>query len=369
MQEFLTGQQPSTEWFKDPGFFYLWLPNLSSLRIPTIQPVDGGKVQLLLTSLAGTLDTVHSRNNMVLEKTLESPLDWKEIRPVNLKGNQPLIFTGRTDAEAPILWLPDAKSWLIRKDPEAGKNWGQEEKGVTEDEMVGWRHWLSGHECEQTPEVGKGQGSLVCYTPWGLKESDTTQRMNNNKTWQEPVMQSLGLGGHFLVKLSSLKEQAWVGGESSFHCHFFAHQSFAPPPPHVHILTPAWVSLSTISSAKHRNMEWKTVISNHFLQIPHGTMPFPTSPKRVIYPPYTQHLAGGSVVKDPPANAGDKADADSIPRTGRSPGGGNDNLLQYSCLENSLDRGAWWATAHGVTKESDTSQWLSMHAGTHTQPT
>ena len=228
--------------------------------------MDGGKVQLLLTSLAGTLHTVHSRNTVVLEKTLESPLDWKEIRPVNLKGNQPLIFIGRTDAEAPILWLPDAKSWLIRKDPEAGKNWGQEEKGVTEDEMVGWHHWLSGHECEQTPEVGKGQGSLVCYTPRGRKESDTTQRMNNNKTWQEPVMKSLGLGGHFLVKFSSLEEQAWVGGESSFHCHFFAHQSFAPPPPHVHILTPAWVSLSTIPSAKHRNMEWKTVISNHFLQ-------------------------------------------------------------------------------------------------------
>ena len=93
-----------------------------------------------------------------------------------------------------------------------------------------------------------------------------------------------------------------------------------------------------------------------FYKVPHGIMPFPTSPKRVIYLPYTQHLAGGSVVKDPPANAGDKADVDSIPRTGRSPGGGNDNLLQYSCLENSLDRGAWRATAHGVTKESDTSQ-------------
>ena len=93
-----------------------------------------------------------------------------------------------------------------------------------------------------------------------------------------------------------------------------------------------------------------------FYKVPHGTISFPTSPKRVIYPPYTQHLAGGSVVKDLPDNAGDKGDVDSIPRTGRSPGGGNGNLLQHSCLENFLDRGAWRATAHGVTKELDTAQ-------------
>ena len=95
---------------------------------------------------------------VVLEKTLESPLDCKEIQPVHLKGNQPWIFTGRTDAEAeaPILWPPDAKTWLIWKDPDTEKDWRQEEKGMTEDEMVGWHHLLNGHEFEQAPGVGDG---------------------------------------------------------------------------------------------------------------------------------------------------------------------------------------------------------------------
>ena len=119
---------------------------------------------------------------VVLEKTLESPLDCKEIEPVNLTGNQLWVFTGRTDAaaEAPILWPPDAKSWLIGKDPEAGKDWRQEEKGVTEGEMVGWHHWLNGHEFEQTLGDGKGQGSLACCSPWGHKESNTTYWLNCN---------------------------------------------------------------------------------------------------------------------------------------------------------------------------------------------
>ena len=100
---------------------------------------------------------------VVLEKTFESPLDGKEIKPINPKVNQLWIFIGRTDAEseAPILWPPDAKNWLTGKDPDAGKDWRQEEKGTTEDEMVGWHHWLNGHEFEQTPEVGDGQGSLA----------------------------------------------------------------------------------------------------------------------------------------------------------------------------------------------------------------
>ena len=102
---------------------------------------------------------------VVLEKILESPWYSKEIKPVNPKGNQPWIFIGRTDAEAEalMLWPPDMKSWLIGKDPDVGKDWGQAEKGMTEDEMVGWCHWLNGHESEQT-----------CCSPWGLKELDTT---------------------------------------------------------------------------------------------------------------------------------------------------------------------------------------------------
>ena len=98
----------------------------------------------------------------MLEKTLESPLDCKEIKPVNPKGNQSWIFFGRTDAEAkiPILWPPDVKNWLTGKDPNAGKDWRQEEKGMTEDETVGWHHWLNGHEFEQAPRAGDGQGSV-----------------------------------------------------------------------------------------------------------------------------------------------------------------------------------------------------------------
>ena len=110
---------------------------------------------------------------MMLEKALKSPLDYKEIKPVNPKGNQFWIFIGKTDAkvETPILWPPDVKNWLIWKDPDAGKDWRQEEKGTTEDEMVGWHHQLNGHEFEQAPGVGDGQGNLACCSPWGLKES------------------------------------------------------------------------------------------------------------------------------------------------------------------------------------------------------
>jgi len=118
--------------------------------------------------------------NVVLEKTLESPLECKEIQPVNPKGNQSWIFIGRTDAEAetPILWPPDAKNWLIQKDPDAGKDWRQEEKGMAEDEMVGWHHQLDGHEFEQAPGVCDAQGSLACCSPWGHKESDMTEPLN-----------------------------------------------------------------------------------------------------------------------------------------------------------------------------------------------
>ena len=103
---------------------------------------------------------------VVLEKTLESPLDCKEIKSVNPKGNQPWIFSGRTDAEASILWPPDAKNWLISKDPDAGKDWGQEEKWMTKNETVGWHHQLNGHDFEQIPGDSEGQGSLACCSPW-----------------------------------------------------------------------------------------------------------------------------------------------------------------------------------------------------------
>ena len=122
---------------------------------------------------------------MVLEKTLESPLHCKEIQPVHSKGDQPWDFFGRNDAKAeiPVLWPPDVKSWLIGKEPDAGRDWGQEEKGTTEDEMAGWHHRLYGREFEWAPGDGDGQGGLACCNSWGCKESDTTERLN----WTEQV--------------------------------------------------------------------------------------------------------------------------------------------------------------------------------------
>ena len=116
----------------------------------------------------------------VVLKTLESPLDCKEIQLVHPKGDQSWVFIGRTDAEAetPVLWPPHAKCWLIGKDSDAGREWGQEEKGTTEDEMVEWHHWLDGHEFEWTQGVGDGQEGLACWVSWGHKESDTTEQLN-----------------------------------------------------------------------------------------------------------------------------------------------------------------------------------------------
>ena len=116
---------------------------------------------------------------VVLEKTLESPFDCKEIQPVHPKGDQSWVFFGGSDieAETPILWPPDAKSWLIWKDPDAGKDWGQE-KGMIEDEMVGWHHWLNGHGFGWAPGVGVGEGGGACCNSWGRKELDATERLN-----------------------------------------------------------------------------------------------------------------------------------------------------------------------------------------------
>ena len=122
---------------------------------------------------------------VVLEKTLESPLDCKEIQPVHTKGYQSWVFIGGTDdeAETPIFYPPDVKSWLIWKDPDAGSDWEHKEKGTTEDDMAGWHHRLDGHEFEWTPGVGDGQGGLACCDSWGCKELDMTERLN----WTEPL--------------------------------------------------------------------------------------------------------------------------------------------------------------------------------------
>ena len=143
---------------------------------------------------------------VVLEKTLESPLDCKKIQPVHPKGNQSCVFIGRTDpeAETPILWPPHAKSWLIGKDSDAGRDWGQEEKGTTEDEMAGWHYWLDGRESEWTLGVGDGQGGLVCCDSWGRKESDMTEWLNWTDTAFKWYSTPLILLWSYILKRQSL---------------------------------------------------------------------------------------------------------------------------------------------------------------------
>ena len=188
----------------------------------------------------------------------------------HLKGDQSWVFIRRTDAEAetPIFWPPDAKSWLIGKDPDAGKDWGQEEKGTTEDEVVGWHHRLNGHGFGWTPGVGDGQGGLVCCGSWGHK-----------KNW---------------TQLSDWTELNW--------------------------------HITYIHTPIHKERVPSTV---------------------------------AQVVKNPSDNAGDLRDAGSILGLRRSPGGGHANPLQYSCLENPMDRGAWLATIHRVTKSQTGLKQLS----------
>ena len=134
---------------------------------------------------------------VVLEKTLTRPLDCKEIQPVHPKGDQSWVFIGRTDAEAetPIFWPPLAKSWLTGKDSDAGRDWVQEKKGMTEDEMAGWHHWLDAHESEWTPGDGDGQGGLPCWDSWSLKESDTTEWLN----WTELNWSDLAAAASFYL--------------------------------------------------------------------------------------------------------------------------------------------------------------------------
>ena len=161
---------------------------------------------------------------VVLEKTLESPLDCKEIHPVHSKGDQPWVFFGRNDAKAEtlVLWPPHGKSWLIGKDPDAGRDWGQEEKGTTEDEMAGWHHQLNGHEFEWTPGDGDWQGGLACSDSWGCKESDTTEWLNWTdsfvKVRDSRVLEFFSLPCYSLgISKPGLKRPFWnVSGPSSF---------------------------------------------------------------------------------------------------------------------------------------------------------
>ena len=155
------------------GAFELWFWR-RLLRVPWTARISNQSI------LRKSILNIHSKNwrlqTVALEKMIESPLGCKEIKSVSPKGNQSWILIGRTDAEAeaPILWPPDGKSWLIARDTDAGKGWRQE-KVMTENGAAGWPHWLDGHEFEQALGNGEGQGSLACCSPWGHKESDTTE--------------------------------------------------------------------------------------------------------------------------------------------------------------------------------------------------
>ena len=189
--------------------------------------------------------------NCVLEKTLESPLDCKEIKLVNPKGNQSWIFIGRTDAEAEalIFWPPDAKNWLIGKDLEAGKDWTQEEKETTEDEIVGWHHQFNGHEFAQTPGGGIGQWSLAWCSPWGHKESDITKWLNNNS-------------GHYIIMLYIISPLLMLQLEVSLLWPPSSSPLLFPPCP--------WsVSFTSASQHPHSTLRWDKMYTS---LLPHGNL-------------------------------------------------------------------------------------------------
>ena len=163
---------------------------------------------------SGAIIRVPNYWTVVLEKTLESPLDYKEIQPVYPKADQSWIFIGRTDADTLILWPPDAKNWLIGKDPDAGRDWGQEEKGMTEDEMVAWHHRLKGHEFEQALGAGDGQGGLACCSPWGRRESDMTEQLN--WTEQVPRGRSCCFSEDYSLWTTVLKYKKELNGNNAF---------------------------------------------------------------------------------------------------------------------------------------------------------
>ena len=175
---------------------------------------------------------------VVLGKTLESLLNSKEIKPVNPEWNQPWIFIGRTGAEAPILWPPNAKNWLIGKDPDAGKDWGQEDKGAIEDAMVAWLHWLNRYESEQTQGNNERWGSLACCSSWGGKESDMTERLNDNNLVVRCMWGWEGKGKCSIALWWALSLCSWT-------VNFSDSQSLSPILGRTRRLEGAWVGYST----------------------------------------------------------------------------------------------------------------------------
>ena len=256
------------------------------------------------------------------------------------------MFIGGTDAEAEtsIVWPSDAKSWLIWKDPDAGKDGRYEQKGMTEDEMVAWQHWLIGYKFEEAPGVGDGQGSLALYSPWGHKVWATTEQLN----WTDlPVytsmnFKSISLNSNDNVKHSHSHENYICQITFSLSRFLFIHQTFIE-----HLV---WTRAYAPTIGKRMK---KTVFILDELRVRVG--PGQQTWQRSQHDKTrgsTRGFHSGSTVKNPPANAGDTG---LIAGLGRSPGEGKSNPLLYSCLGNPMDRGAWWAIVPGVTEESDTS--------------
>ena len=182
---------------------------------------------------------------VMLEKTLESPLDCRKIQPVHSEGDQSLVFFGRNDneGETPVLWPPHEKSWLIGKAPDAGRDWGQEEKGTTEDEMAGWHHWLDGRESEWTLGVGDGVGGLACCDSWGCKELDLTEQLN----WTE-----LNTVESFGIVNKAEKMFFWNSLAFSMIRQMLSIWSLVP----LRFLKPAWTSRSSQSTCCW-SLAWK----------------------------------------------------------------------------------------------------------------
>ena len=170
---------------------------------------------------------------VVLEKTLASPMDYKEIQPVHSKGDQSLVFFERNDAKAetPVLWPPHVKSWLIGKDYDAGRDWGQEEKGTTEDEMAGWHHWLD--EPEWTPGVGDGQGSLACCDSWGRKELDMTEWLN----WTCIILPSSQFLRGLETRIPLYRWDNWAGGSINGFNTYTSTKTLSQQSTHLQMLT------------------------------------------------------------------------------------------------------------------------------------
>ena len=262
----------------------------------------------------------------MLEKTPESPLDCREIQPIHPKGDQSWVFFGRTDAKAetPVLWPPHAKSWLNGKDSDAGRDWGQEEKGTTEDEMAGWHHRLYGHEFEWTPGVGDGQGGPACCGSRGRKGLDTTERLHgtelewNMKADLEGQKKVSGFTG--TVTRESRKHEREGSSQDTrkplqrWLCRVELWGFLCLCPICTWYMCQNFVKLSTLNSSQ-------------------------------VVP----------VVKNTRANAGDIGDASRIPGLGRSLG-----ERVFSCLENPMDIAAWWATVRRVAE----SQTRLRHAHT-----